>query len=95
MEISKMLTLSTGHITRDTANLLESLADEYEDIIGSPIIYKKGDYGWFVHIPEELDEYSIPYDLLQVLEFAKRHDCDWLCLDCDGQEIEFLPQYEW
>ena len=93
MEISKMLTLSTGHIKKTSADLLDYFADEDDAIF--PTTYKKKGYGWFILIPDDIDEYALPYDLSKVLEFAKRHSCDWLCLDRDGQEIEFLPQYAW
>lgn len=93
MEIDKMLTLSTGHITEESAILLDRLADGITD--NGPITYKKKDYGWFVHIYDILEEFDIPEDLKKVIEFARRHNCSWLCLDCNGNRVDFLPVYDW
>ena len=87
MEINKMLTVSTAHISEETAELLD------KDI--SIVAYQKGDYGWFIHIHDDCDEYEIPKDLLKLLMFAKDLNCDWLCLDCDGDILDYLETYDW
>lgn len=87
-----MMTLSTAHIAIGTVSYLGGKEC-------AAVAYKKGEYGWFIHIPDEnLREYFnniFPADLLRVMEFAQRFKCDWLCLDRDADEVDFLPRYEW
>lgn len=92
MEIDKMLTISTGHITEKTVCKLDI---EAEVNVMYLCVYKKADFGWFVYVPEDLEDisYDIPNDLMECLLFAKENDCAWLCLDCDGEEIEELKTY--
>lgn len=90
MEIDKIITLSTAHITKETYNLLENHPSEV-----CTALYRKNRYGWFIYVPDELDNISVPKDLNKLFEFARRHDCVWLCLDCDGNKVDFLPVYDW
>ncbi len=93
MEIAKMLTISTGHITKETANLLE------KDSIREIVVYSKGGYGYFVHVPDEFDylisKNEIPEDLCKCIELALKNKIDWICLDRDGEIISELREYEW
>ena len=36
---------------------------------------------------------EIPEDLRKLIKLAREHHCEWLCLDCDGAEIDGLPTY--
>lgn len=93
MEICKMLTISTIHISRETSNMLD------EDLL--PVTeFKKGNYGWFIFCPENLIVFynngkDIPDDLWKCMLFACEKSCSWLCLDCDGNEVAELPVYIW
>lgn len=92
MEISRMLTLSTAHITQSTNDWISQ-----QEIFCLPA-FQKDDYGWFIYISNEpLDDESmnIPDDLCKVISFAKAENCDWLCLDCDGEIVNGLTVYEW
>lgn len=100
MEITKMITLSTCHITEETAMLLSDACIYKKDF--SLVLYSKrwlDDYsGWFIYIPEELemdpDTYKdVPYDLMKCLLFAKDLGCELLCLDCDGEALDYLHKY--
>jgi len=92
MEISKMLTISTAHITEKTADLLEIELDNDNMQL---CVYNRADFGWFIHIPDDCEDCDIPQDLLTLIKFAKDIECDWLCLDCDGEVLEYLDSYEW
>lgn len=102
MDITKMLTISTGHVTFETAELLNDEADTWTNL-NLPAIYTKGEYGYMIHVPEDfLDEdedgplyHDIPGDLHEVMSFAFAHDCNWLCLDRDGEVLKELNYYEW
>lgn len=100
MEISRMLTLSTSHITQKTAEELEQRPAQFNSFWSAwdhLAIYDKGSYGWWILVSEleyaELNQ--LPEDLAACCRFAKQNDCDWLCLDCDGPVEEYLPTYEW
>ncbi len=90
MEISRMLTLSTAHISKETA---DKLGDQNSISLW---IYDKVGYGWFIYIPDEHDlSTDIPDDLLIVVQFAKQMDIGIVCLDCDGNTLDQLPTYDW
>jgi len=85
-----MLDMSTGHISKKTNQRL--LNREIESVI----YYDKPKYGYFIHIPEDLDELEdVPDDLMECLKFAKKHKCDWINLDCDGEIYNELAAYNW
>lgn len=90
MEIYKMMVLSTGHISKETAKLLE------EDKVGV-VVYPKDEYGWFIVVTDwnGIDADPVPDDLAECLKIAEENGCDWLCLDCDGETVENLPIYQW
>lgn len=95
MEITKMLTLSTAHITEDTANKLDR--DPNDNNLGL-CVYPKSDYGWFIYvnvISYKTSNHGLPEDLYNCLIFAHELGCDILCFDCDGPIEPFLPTYEW
>ena len=92
MEISKMLTISTAHITEETAKRLQN--DNHNGVI----VYQKDEYGWFIFVDEDcMHEYEneIPKELFRLMKFTKANGCDWLCLDNDGEELEYFETYEW
>lgn len=95
MEICKMLTLSTAHITKETANTLKERSAHWADY--DLVIYDKDTFGWWIHISEEGTEdlHSVPADLVACINFALDNGCEWLCIDCDGPIEESLPIYEW
>ena len=101
MEITKMLTLSTAHISKETAMLLVESNDKIEFSLST---YQKNwrnfNYGWFIHVPEELKEYpeayfDVPNDLMKCLLFAKDLECELLCLDEDGEILDYLEKFDW
>ena len=91
LEITNMLTLSTAHIKEETAKML----DAGKDCI---TVFSKGGYGWFIYVDKEVleeNKNSLPNDLLATIQLADENNCNWLCLDCDGEITEALPTYEW
>lgn len=100
MEINKMLTLCTSHVTDQTLRLLD------KDATGNNFpclgIYKKEDYGYFIYIDKKAfceqkacSPDSLPADLVAVIAFTIEAGCDILCLDGDGEELVCLPHYEY
>lgn len=85
IEISKIISISTAHITEQTADLL--IKGELE-----PVVYPKDGCGWFIFVnPDD----KVPDDLCTLMEFARRHNCAWIDMDSTGAVIPFLPTYEW
>lgn len=92
LEISKMLCISTAHITQKTSQLL------CDEAIKDVTYYNKGDWGFFIYVPtciEENTEADIPEDLQKVMDFARMNDCLWVMLDCAASVVDELPKYEW
>lgn len=93
MEISKMWTLSTAHITSETNDLLKKWA--YPSGKGPITVYVK-DGGYFIRVPDdfEFENMELPEDLEEIIAFAI--NCfEWICLDCDGPIDARFPTYEW
>jgi len=94
--IEKMLTLSTAHVTADTAAQLD---DRLHQMLGTApfICFQKDDYGWFVHVPAVPDprHEQIPPDLNACMAMARAEGCTWLMFDRDADPVEGLPTYDW
>lgn len=90
--MEKMLTISTSHVTEETAMLLN------DGQIKNLIIFDKGDVGWFIFIDDGLEpelKKDLPKDLLDCFECALMFGCDWLCLDRDADTVSALALYDW
>lgn len=86
LDVASMVTVSTGHISEDTAKNLEAnVAD-----LGA---YSKGEYGWLIYAGD--DRKSTDPSLQACIAYAQSLGCVWLCLDRDGAVVESLPQYDW
>ncbi|HAU84603.1 MAG TPA: hypothetical protein DCW90_03570 [Lachnospiraceae bacterium] len=93
MEISRMWTLSTAHITRETDKwLTEQLKEPTE---GLTVYEKTG--GYFIYVPKDLDyeEMNLPEDIETIIAFSIGCEMDWICLDSDGPVEKMFPTYEW
>jgi hypothetical protein len=101
MEISKMLTISTCHITKETAKFIDNVCKDNN--LSILIVYDKSakysdcteKYGWFIYCNVALPDLNVPEDLLKVMCFTRDNNCDWLCLDRDGEVVDGLDVYEW
>ena len=94
MNITKCLTISTAHITGETAEKLEQNFCTGEIDLA---VYDKGDYGWWIYIGNDLKEIpdGIPDDLMQCIGLAYAYDCEWLCLDQAAEVEDGLSVYDW
>lgn len=99
LDITKMLTVSTAHVTESTFNRLtyDGRANEIKLPVYTKSIPEDEDsFGLYVYLdPNCLKDGKIPEDLMSVIQLAQKNDCGIICLDCDGPEIEELPIYEW
>ena len=95
MDITKVLTISTAHITEETDRKLQDESEVNNMCIS---VYDKAEYGYWIYV-DPFDglmcHKNIPEDLLNCIKLARRNDCQWLCLDCDGEVVSELPTYDW
>lgn len=84
--IEPMLVLSTAHITQETCN---TFLPTY-----SGPAWEKGEYGWFIYVPEDLDE-TLPVDLAACMALARTKSAFWIMLDRDEPEVDGLPVFDW
>lgn len=90
-----MMDVATGHITEEAAVYLTDLvrSTDHRDRL---IVYEKGEYGWFVHVSDDLEDNLTSFTCLNdILASAHHRNCDWVMLDTDGAEWPELPTYEW
>lgn len=87
MDIVKMMTISTAHITERTSGLLDNSKWCDQNCL---MVCKKQEFGWFVYVPDHMDYLcSIPNDLRNCMRFAMDNQAQWLCLDSDGPVMEY------
>ena len=102
--ITNMLSLSTKHVSKSTADLLNEQclinASEFQrtdsGVAGRSVIHAGATtYGWIVYCHDDaLEDY--PQDLAGLMVWArKEHKCSWINLDCDGEEFDDLESYDW
>lgn len=89
-EIRNFLTLSTGHVTKATSEMLDNTKLENWPVFGGII----STVGWFMYAHEETEQEN-PADLLVVFEYARKHNCPYVMFDCDADVIDELPFYDW
>jgi hypothetical protein len=78
--ISRLITLSTVHITPATLNNIAAHVCSYAN-----------EYGAFVWVDEGLDD--APNDLQELIQFARKQNADWIKLDADAPAVEGLATY--
>ncbi len=92
----KVLEISTGHVTEETGKLLDIEAVSTAATALELIVYAKGEYGWFIFVPDEdMMSETVPEELAGCFVHARKAGCKWLCLDCDADLIDELPQFPW
>lgn len=101
LETSRMLVLSTAHITQETSQrLFDKCGDHltYDDRDALPVVFLKGEYGYLLPLIGEDDDRerwaAIP-DLAAIRTLAEANGCTWIMLDRDGEMVDELPSYDW
>jgi len=92
LEIERVWTLSTGHLTPDTrkkltephaVNAFLSYSNDHGCFI--PIILQDG----WIESPERY-----PGELIQIMTYATQKNIAWLHFDADGPKVPVIPYYE-
>lgn len=88
--IQRIFDCSTGHVKKADMEALE--ADS------CPICAYSYEYGAFVHISKDDpgEKYPGLSDAFHhLLSVARKYRCDFLRLDCDGTQYDWLPWFDW
>ena len=92
LEISKMLTISTVHISEETAKKMDITVENGELPLS---VYRKERYGWWIYLTPGISNNNyLPNDLKDCITLAAENHCQWLCIDCDGRVVPGLKKYE-
>lgn len=91
LEIRPFLTISTAHITHDTATMLDITPEREWPVAGG----RYGSVGYFLYAHDDNGDETIPDDLWAVYEFARESGANYVLLDCDANEVAGLPTYIW
>ncbi len=94
IETERFIRISTGHVSRKTAQILDDTEPAKWPCIGGSY----ADYGWFVHAYEEncgAGDQRSPDDLFAVMIWARKIGVEYVLLDCDGDRIDELEWFDW
>lgn len=96
--VSKMLDVSTCHITCNDADILSHITDH--SFYGL-VVYDLSGYGWFVCIPEDEDVYEeiveegFSKHFINILRIAQRNNILYIRFDSDGHIHKGAPTFDW
>lgn len=91
LDIRSFLILSTIHVPQSVAQMLDQTPREEWPLCGG----HWSSYGWFLWCHEEDVEGNIPPELMVVFDFARSKGCNYVLFDCDADQRDDLPQFEW
>lgn len=98
-EIDNIMTISTSHVDKKTADLLDDYVDTFSEgeVPEVPLtVVEKAGYGWIICVTGTEDMANkLPKPLSDCLKYADTHGCAWLAIDTDGPTVDDLPTYEW
>lgn len=84
--IHRMLDLSTAHLPPEARAELNN----YEGVTA-----REYEYGWLLYVPPRLGSGADYPDFINdIWRYATKHDCRYVLLDRDAEEITDLPTYE-
>lgn len=102
LEIVKLVTLSTSHVSQTTSNMLPQNATHLASTRAPPDWWPEfvRDEGWMFWVPEDVVIFEAafadaPKDLRDVLMYVRNSGCEWCLFDCDGPICDALYHYEW
>jgi hypothetical protein len=85
----RFLDCSTGHVSRATADLLDTECNGWPFIGG-----RISETGWFVYAHPEPPE-GTPDDLKAVMAYARGNGFDYILFDRDADDVDGLPTFDW
>lgn len=94
LEIHRFVVISTAHVSETTAKRLNNTPAKKWPGLGGPY----GEYGWFLYAHDEnagVGPDVIPAELFGVMTWARKQGFDYILFDCDADQIEGLPAFDW
>ena len=99
----KSLDISTGHLTKKDADLLDDASKGESE---NPVTAYKFEYGHLVHVPVDdrinlhpdylaIAEYEYSPQFIVILRRARELGCKYVQFDCDGIQYDDLETFEW
>jgi hypothetical protein len=88
LEIDKILTLSTAHISEETNRILTEDPDRFVFSV------RANEYGYFLSTAA-VGQQTNPEDIQAIMAFAVSHGCSYVNLDRDGSVVPGLKEYDW
>lgn len=98
LEIHKMPSISTGHLTKEVADILTAQGD------GNPWCpCATWEYGYFLFLDEpEAGLAPVPQCLLDIRDWLRKQEAAglldnsrWVRLDGDSDSVDEIPTYNW
>jgi hypothetical protein len=93
-ETRRFVVISTAHVAETTAKRLDNTPAKEWPCLGGPY----GEYGWFLYAHDEnsgVGKDAIPAELFDVMTWARTQGCDYILFDCDADQIDRLPAFNW
>jgi hypothetical protein len=97
--ISKMLDISTGHLTKGDNDLLTEAG---EGETGNPIVAYIYEYGYLVFVPEKdegLNQHARMYGysttFTRIMNRARELKCKYIQFDGDGIQYDDIETFKW
>lgn len=104
LEIQRTLVISTAHLPVAHRRWLDgqtrpTLAAPHYRPTPILIVDAIGDYGWRIcleatGVEQYLGKHERDDALAVLLRYGQHHNCHWLALDRDGEEVDGLPTFE-
>ena len=94
LETRRFAVISTAHVSETTARRLDKTPPKEWPCLGGPY----GEYGWFLYAHDEnagVWPDVIPDELFTVMIWARKLGFDYVLFDCDADEVEDLPVFDW
>jgi hypothetical protein len=89
IDTRKLAVISTGHVSKETAELFNSTHREKWPACGGPFNV----FGWFMYIDPYADD--TPDDLKIVFTYLDAQGFEYVLFDCDASCVTDLPLFEW
>lgn len=93
-ETRNFVTISTGHVSAETARMLDSTPCTEWPCVGGGYAY----YGWFFYAHDENAgeaDQRIPDDLFAVMTWARWKGFSHILLDHDAEQVDDLAWHDW
>ncbi|NTE68103.1 hypothetical protein G6M85_21090 [Agrobacterium tumefaciens] len=94
LETLTVVTISTGHVSAETAAMLEAKPCANWPCAGGPY----AGYGWFLYAHDENcgeGDQHIPDDLFAVMTWARNKGFSHVLLDRDADQVDGLTFHDW